>query len=77
MNVDKQAKIDIENVLKLLRRAKFDDLQGIEALAMARAYAWLESLLIEKPAPVPTIVEDPVIQQQECKPFVKGKKKSG
>lgn len=45
-------KLEVNNLLKLIRRSTFKEFEGVEALALARAYHWLESLLKE-PTPLP------------------------
>lgn len=64
MNINDKEKLEVQNLIKLIKRAKFDDFQGIEALALARAYHWLNSLLIiVPPAAAPLIpIEDKKIE---------------
>lgn len=37
--------VNAENLLKIIRRSKFDDLTGLEALALARSHDWLVDLV--------------------------------
>lgn len=53
MELQANEKVEVENLLKLIRRAKFDDFAGLEALALARAYSWLNTLLNPKPNVTP------------------------
>lgn len=53
MRLEQNEKLEVQNLIKMLKRAKFDDFQGLEALALARAHEWLQSLLKE-----PEIVVD-------------------
>lgn len=58
MMLNDKEKLHINNLLKMIRRSKFDDLQGLEALALAGAYHWLESVLVEQTiAPPPPAVK--------------------
>jgi len=64
MNLKDNEKVEVQNLLKLIRRAKFDDFQGLEALALSRAYTWLENVLKENSVPqvvktTPKVVEPP------------------
>jgi len=59
MMLNDKEKLEIQNLLKLIRRAKYDDFQGLEALALARAYHWLESL-VAPPAPLPPVPKAPI-----------------
>jgi hypothetical protein len=47
--------LDIENLLKALRRASFKEFSGNEALALARAYALLLDALTNAKKPKPEI----------------------
>ena len=64
-------KIHIQNLLKALKKAKFDDFLGIEALALAKSYEWLNSLtkLIDEQESLKTIkpVEMPQVEIKEEK----------
>jgi hypothetical protein len=67
MKVNDKEKVEVQNLLKLIRRCEFKEFTGLEALALSRAYAWLECLLQEeKPVPEPV---------KEIAPIIKGKKK--
>lgn len=56
MKIDEKEKVEVQNLLKIIRRSNFKDMQGLEALALARAYAWLDSLLVEEPKPLPAML---------------------
>lgn len=58
MKFTESDKIEIENLIKLINRSSFDKMMGKEALALARAYQWLENLLKEcnKPEPQPIML---------------------
>lgn len=47
MQVTDKEKLEVENLLKLIKRAYFKEFLGVEALALARAHVWLESLIKE------------------------------
>lgn len=53
MKLNDKEKLEVTNLLKLIRRSEFKEFQGLEALALARAYHWLESLLVVPPTPSP------------------------
>lgn len=40
-----QEKLHIKNLMAFVRRGYFKDLQGVEALALSRAYIWLDAKL--------------------------------
>lgn len=44
-DMNKIEKLEFENLVKIMRRAKFDNFSGLEALAFARAYAFLNDKL--------------------------------
>lgn len=59
-------KIDLQNLMKLIRRAKFDDFTGLEALALTRAYNFIDNLikisdLPPPPPPQPTVAPMPQV----------------
>jgi len=45
MKVTNSDKIQIENLAKSLRRAKFNDVSGEEVLAMAQMFAWVGNMI--------------------------------
>jgi len=45
MKVNKADLIQVENLIKALRKAKFDSLEGMEVLAMAQMFEWSGGLL--------------------------------
>lgn len=57
MMLNEKEKLEVQNLLKLIRRAEFKEFQGVEALALARAYHWLESLVAP---PKPVVAPAPV-----------------
>lgn len=56
MMLNNKEKVEVQNLLKVIRRASFKEMEGLEALALARAYHWLESLLVE-PKIIPQVVQ--------------------
>lgn len=81
MKLNDKEKIEVQNLLKVIRRASFKEMEGLEALALARAYHWLESLLVEPkiiPQTIPavieeknTIIEAPVVEKPKKSKKVK------
>lgn len=73
MKISEAEKLEVQNLLKMIRRASFDKFQGMEALALARAYSWLESLLVvAPPMPMPEpdqakmeITEAPKVEKKD------------
>jgi len=57
MKLDNKEKLEVQNLLKLIRRSKFSEMEGLEALALARAYHWLEFILKESIEPIQSIVQ--------------------
>lgn len=70
MQLKEREKVIIENLLKIFKRAKFDDFQGAEALAFAEAWHWLHGLAKpqEPIPPVPTSEKVISIKEVKTKP---------
>jgi hypothetical protein len=47
MKIEKQELLDFENLLKAIKRAKFNEFLGQEALALARIYVMIEQAIEE------------------------------
>lgn len=72
LRIDEKEKLEIKNLLIALKRGKWEDMGGLEALAFSRAFYWLESLLKEekKEEPLPEPKQEP---QKEMVIDVSGK----
>ena len=71
-------KVAAQNLVKLLRRAKFDEVAGMEVLAFGQCYDWLGSILrrIEKDLnPDPIAQASPEAAASEEQPKKKSKKR--
>ncbi len=66
--MNNQDKIEIENLLKIIRRAKFDDFTGLEAMALTRAYHWLQSKLHEPKQEIAAPLPEKLEQKENGKP---------
>lgn len=54
-------KIDLENLIKCLKRAKFDGVAGVEMLAFSRMYILVEKIKEYASAPKPEPVVSPPV----------------
>ena len=59
MNLTDKDKLEIKNILLALKKAKFDDFTGLEALAFARAFWFLNDLLVVREHSTPEKEDTP------------------
>lgn len=73
MKITEQEAVEVKNLMKIIRRASFENFQGLEALALSRAYSWLDSLV--RPQPNPIALEPIVPSNVTELPKAKSRKK--